>query len=232
MLTADWGTGKSYYIKNELIPHIEKNKGNCIVVSLYGIDSINDISKSIYLEIRAKKLKKKNEVMSAGTILAKTVLKGITSYFGIDMSVSEKDLQKMYKSIDLSNKLIVLEDIERSKFDIVELLGYVNSLVEQDNVKVLLVANENEIKNNSEESEYSRIKEKTISDTIQFSCDFDKAIENILKLFDNCYLNAILKKINDRNEKIIVTDIKNIMKTANSYNLRALIFACQKTMIR
>ena len=32
MLTADWGTGKSYYIKNELIPHIEKNKGNCIVV--------------------------------------------------------------------------------------------------------------------------------------------------------------------------------------------------------
>ncbi len=230
MLTADWGTGKSYYIKNELIPHIEKNKGNCIVVSLYGIDSINDISKSIYLEIRAKKLKKKNEVMSAGTILAKTVLKGITSYFGIDMSVSEKDLQKMYKSIDLSNKLIVLEDIERSKFDIVELLGYVNSLVEQDNVKVLLVANENEIKNNSEESEYSRIKEKTISDTIQFSCDFDKAIENILKLFDNCYLNAILKKINDRNEKIIVTDIKNIMKTANSYNLRALIFACQKTM--
>ncbi|MBQ7761636.1 MAG: hypothetical protein IJ400_06235 [Clostridia bacterium] len=230
MLTADWGTGKSYYVKNELVPYIESNKGSCIVVSLYGLDSVKEISKSIYLEMRAKKLKKKTEAISAGAILAKTVLKGVTSYFGIDMSVSEKDLQKLYESINLSNKLIVLEDIERSKIDIVELLGYINSLVEQDSVKVLLVANENEIKNNSEENEYSRIKEKTISDTIQFSCDFDKAIENILKLFGNSYLDTILKKINDKNEKIIVTDIKNIMKTAKSFNLRALIYACQKTV--
>lgn len=28
MLTAGWGTGKSYYIQNELIPFLEKEKGN------------------------------------------------------------------------------------------------------------------------------------------------------------------------------------------------------------
>lgn len=47
MLTAEWGTGKSHYITNELIPFLEGNGGHkCIVVSLYGLSSVNDISKS------------------------------------------------------------------------------------------------------------------------------------------------------------------------------------------
>ena len=37
------------------------------------------------------------------------------------------------------------EDLERSSIDIIEVLGFVNNLVEQDGVKVLLVANEEEI---------------------------------------------------------------------------------------
>lgn len=58
---------------------------------------------------------------------------------------SDKDLEKLYTSINLNDKLIVLEDLERSGIDIIEIMGYVNNLVEQDGVKVLLVANENEI---------------------------------------------------------------------------------------
>lgn len=69
----------------------------------------------------------------------------MTSFFGVDLSVSEKDLNNLYSSVDLTGKLIVLEDVERSSIDIKEILGYVNSLVEQDGVKVLLVANEQEI---------------------------------------------------------------------------------------
>lgn len=43
MLTADWGTGKSYYIQNELILFLgreEKGCCSCIVVSLYGFKSV------------------------------------------------------------------------------------------------------------------------------------------------------------------------------------------------
>ena len=54
-------------------------------------------------------------------------------------------MQKLYKSIDLSGKLIIIEDLERSGIDILEILGYVNNLVEQDGVKVLLVAKEDEL---------------------------------------------------------------------------------------
>ena len=104
--------------------------------------------------------------------------------------MSKEELNELYKSVDLKDKLLIFEDVERSSINIINLLGYVNSLVERDGAKVLLVANENEIlgktefdlsrtldgkKNNvvkrqllEDVKQYLRIKEKTISDTIQW----------------------------------------------------------------
>lgn len=36
MLTAPWGTGKSYYIKNNLIKFLEENKLSCLVCKQSG----------------------------------------------------------------------------------------------------------------------------------------------------------------------------------------------------
>lgn len=181
----------------------------------------------------------------------KTILKGVTSFLGIDLSHSDEDMQKLFESIDLSGKLIILEDLERSGIDILEVLGYVNNLVEQDGVKVLLVANEEEIKqykplttttedqqnvveliykatdNNDREftetaKKYLEIKEKTISDTIQFEEDYSMAISDIIHLFDDEILNRFA---NDSNVK----NILNVMKSCETSNLRSFIFACQKS---
>ena len=52
MLTGEWGSGKSHYIKNELVPYIENSDDKkCIIVSLYGINQVDDINKSIYFFI-------------------------------------------------------------------------------------------------------------------------------------------------------------------------------------
>lgn len=251
MLTGEWGSGKSHYIKNELLPYIEKNEAKkCIIVSLYGIASIEDINKSIYLELRAKMLSKKSEKISAGKLVAKTIVKGVTSFFGVDLSVSENDLRTLYSSVDLTNKLIILEDVERCSIDVTELLGYVNNLVEQDGVKVMLVANENEIYRYDEieiESEdkkktkktvlstktleYLKVKEKTVSDTIFFVGDYVKAIESIMKKFSNKYFDLMLSNKNVLGRIKIVEEIRyGIMLTGDcSYNLRSFMFACQKT---
>ena len=136
MLTAPWGTGKSYYIQNSLIPFIDtEEERKCIVVSLYGIKEVQEISKAIYLEVRAKSLMKKSEKISASKLICKTIIKGVASYFNVDLSMSEADLQRLYESINLAGKLIILEDLERARIDIIELLGYVNSLVEKIGLK-------------------------------------------------------------------------------------------------
>ena len=97
------------------------------------------------MEIRAKKVNFNNEATNTVKVIGKTIIKGVSSFFGVNLDVSEEDLQKLYNSIDLSGKLVILEDIERSYINIKQILGFVNNLVEQDGVKVLLVANEQEI---------------------------------------------------------------------------------------
>ena len=203
MLTGEWGSGKTYYVEKILAPFLQKEKKNgCIVISLYGLETLSDISKSIYMELRMKALDKDSEVLATGKLIAKTIAKGAAGIFGIDVNMSEDDLQKMYSSVDLSKKLLVFEDVERSNIEITKLLGYVNNLVERDGVKVLLVANENQILNKAPErfdfqftklfstdsksdnmednkndipevvQKYLKIKEKTISDTICFESDY------------------------------------------------------------
>lgn len=252
MLTGSWGTGKSYYIQNVLVPFLKEGHGKeCVTVSLYGLKSISEVSKNIYLELRAKALSAKGEAATAGKLIAKTIAKGVVGRLGIDLSVDSSTMQELYESVDLSNKLVILEDVERSQIGILELLGYVNSLVEQDGVKVLLVANEDEIlKNHScEETElsafeqgwlddeqkprsakrmsedaqkYLSVKEKTVSDTVQFTGEYTSAILQIIDSFDN----SMLKKFaNDASARTILT----LMDTYKHHNLRSLIFACQKS---
>lgn len=253
MLTGSWGTGKSYYIQNVLVPFLKEGHGKeCVTVSLYGLKSISEVSKNIYLELRAKALSAKGEAATAGKLIAKTIAKGVVGRLGIDLSVDSSTMQELYESVDLSNKLVILEDVERSQIGILELLGYVNSLVEQDGVKVLLVANEDEIlKNHScEETElsafeqgrlddeqkprsakrmsedaqkYLSVKEKTVSDTVQFTGEYTSAILQIIDSFDN----SMLKKFaNDASARTILT----LMDTYKHHNLRSLIFACQKSV--
>lgn len=243
MLTGKWGTGKSYYIQNELIPYIKSNTvtekaKQCIVVSLYGMRDVRDISKMIYIDLRFSFLPK-GEVVESGKVLGKTIFKGVTSFFGIDMNPKEEDLDNLYKSIDLSGKLIILEDLERSSISVTDVLGYVNNLVEQDGVKILIVANEEEILKytisepdkdgktykvpDKNTIEYLKTKEKTISDTITYDGDYPQAIKNIISLFKNPTLQTFATDEG-------IESIQHIMILRGQNNLRSFVFACQKTV--
>lgn len=275
MLTGTWGCGKSYYIQNILTNELNKCNHDVAIVSLYGLKTIAELNKNIYLELRAKKTlkklasKKKNketkkrnklfnwirkhgkEAARGTALIGKTIIKGVAGFFNVPTEFSDKDLEKLYASINLNGKLIVLEDLERSGIDIIEIMGYVNNLVEQDGAKVLLVANEKEIikykkleqrstdnKNNmstisvpTETTEkYLREKEKTVGDTIIFQADLYNSISSIFKGFNNRYLNILLKEKTEKRIPLIINDIATIMYELNCYNLRALLYSCQKTI--
>ncbi|MCM1385768.1 MAG: KAP family NTPase [Bacillus sp. (in: Bacteria)] len=255
MLTGEWGSGKTYYIENVLVPFLQDKKNRCIVVSLYGLENISDISKSIYMELKMKTLEKNSEVKATGKLVAKTVVKGVAGKLGIDVSMSEDDLQNLYSSVDLSGKLLIFEDLERSNIELIKVLGYINNLVERDGVKILLVANENEILNKTAETfnfnfvalvntsasnnnkennkksipeniqKYLRIKEKTISDTIFFESNYCEAVKNIVKTFGNEKITKILDEDND-----IVKELVSMVRGICHKNFRTFIFATQKTV--
>ena len=256
MLTGEWGSGKTYYVENVLVPFLQEQKNSrCIVISLYGLESLSDISKSIYMELRMKILDKDSEALATGKLIAKTIAKGAAGFFGIDVNMSEVDLKNMYSSVDLSNKLLILEDVERSNIELTKLLGYINNLVERDGVKVLLVANENEILNKEPEKidfsfeklfstdsennasvankngvpenvqKYLKIKEKTISDTIYFENDYCEAVKNIINNFQSEKLREIIG-----NDTAEIENLASMVKGLCHRNFRTFIFATQKTV--
>lgn len=243
MLTGEWGSGKSYYVKNTLKPFLE-NKDNgkhkCVIVSLYGLSDTSEISKAIYMELRTINKSSSSEAVSTaktvGKIIGKTVFNGLVSKIGFDIGgISDDDLKEVYESVDLTDKLIVLEDIERTQIDIIELLGYINNMCENDGVKVLLVTNERELITTYEKSDdqgktteyytdsaiaYKRAKEKTIGDTIYFNCDDENTIQQIIGSF-----GLFMQKYKTPE---CTKDIRDIFFLMTSHNLRAFIYCCQK----
>ncbi len=246
MLTSGWGTGKSYYINNNLKPFLESVEGgkhDCVIVSLYGLTDISDISKSIYLKLRTIGKSDNTEVKSTGKtvakIVGKTIFNGIISKIGFDIGeVDDNDLQKVYESIDLSRKLIILDDLERSGIDRVDLLGYINNLCEQDGVKVLIITNESELIQTKEIMDkdqkiakvytdetlvYLKAKEKTIGDTINFVCDYNEAVKSIVDLFNDPDLSRF-------SECAVSKEIAKVYYGHHLYkNLRAFMQTCQKS---
>lgn len=260
MLTGEWGSGKSYYIKNTLKPFLESKENGlhkCVIISLYGLIDVSQISKAIYIETKwnsiiehspkiitdsiEKAKDTKSEMKTTFNTVSKTILKGITSYFGVDLSVDEKSLKNLYQSVNLSNYLIILEDFERSGIDRIQLLGYINNMTEQDGVKILLVTNESELLNYSiqevektdyreEKSEYKKVysenalkyfkaKEKSVSDTIQFHADLQETIDSIIDRFKSDDLSSFKGVITQPNHSYVRTEITNY---------REVLVACQK----
>ena len=258
MLTGEWGSGKTYYIENELIPFLQDGKKNkCVVISLYGLEDISEISKSIYMELRMKSVIKDSEMLTTGKIVVKTVIKNVFGKFGIDTNMSDDDLQNVYSSVDLDGKLLIFEDLERCHIEIIKLLGYINNLVERDGVKVLLVANENEILNKQLETiSYnleelvSSFLENNIKEDKENSVPEDVQVQKYLRIkektisdtiyFESDYFEAIKNIIGIfRNEKLqtmvdkdkdIIDELVSMIKGYCHKNFRTFIFATQKTV--
>lgn len=253
MLTGDWGSGKSYYIQHELIPFLNGNgEDRCITVSLYGLSSLSELSKNIFLELKTKnkpvkklrsfieKIMKKRsqEIVAYGKVVGVTLLKGLFNQGGLDLNAPDKVMKELYHSVNLSGKLLIIEDAERSQIRLSDLLGYINNLVETDSVKVLVVANEDAILNyedckpdkdektqkitTRETTEYLKTKEKTISDTIIFEGDQEAAIRNIIKEFKN-------EKLTQYATEESVRKISTLLDNYHCRNLRTFTYACQKT---
>ena len=227
IINGDYGIGKTHYIKNYLFPKIaelkivnsEKDEVYIpILISLFGAKSIEDIQNQIFVELYPI-LKKRGAKIVAG--LGNTVLK----YFGSNLKDLLSETGTSSESLtDYRKILICIDDIDRKSkdLDLKEVFGFVNNLVENLDAKILLIANEDELRkevNIDDKDNYSLLREKVIGISVSFntnvSITFDRIIETKYKKNESkLYFDFLIE-----HKKNIVHRISQ-----NKDNLRNLLF--------
>ena len=189
MVSGEWGCGKTYHIERVVIPALQQEGWNPVKVSLFGIESVNEIPLRITDNYKrpesdegegTAKEEKRSRLFSWGKEKAgKAVAKGaqlVSSISWLDSFVDVKTLvgnnsSLLYKLIPTKKTVIILDDIERviDTIDVHTLLGAINGLVEQRGYKVVVIANNSYMQQKGEAKLV--FKEKVIEKTLVYEPD-------------------------------------------------------------
>lgn len=189
MVSGEWGCGKTYHIEKVIIPTLRQEGWYPVKVSLFGIESVNEIPLRIadnYKQVesdkgeRTEKEKNKSKLCGWGKkMVRKVVAKGAqlaSSISWLERYVDVKTLVGnnsglLYKLIPTENTVIILDDIERviHTIDVHTLLGVINNLVEQRGYKVIVIANNSYMQQKDEAKLV--FKEKVIEKTLVYEPD-------------------------------------------------------------
>lgn len=189
MVSGEWGCGKTYHIEKVIIPTLRQEGWNPVKVSLFGIESVNEMPLRIADNYKrpennevdgTKKEKKKSWLSSLGKEKAdKALAKGAQfaskiSWLGNFVDVEtlvNNNSGLLYKLIPTEKTVIILDDIERviDIIDVHTLLGAINELVEQRGYKVVVIANNSYMQQKSEAKLV--FKEKVIEKTLVYEPD-------------------------------------------------------------
>ena len=189
MVSGEWGCGKTYHIEKVIIPTLRQEGWYPVKVSLFGIESVNEIPLRIadnYKQVesdkgeRIEKEKNKSKLCGWGKkMVRKVVAKGAqlaSSISWLERYVDVKTLVGnnsglLYKLIPTENTVIILDDIERviHTIDVHTLLGVINNLVEQRGYKVIVIANNSYMQQKDEAKLV--FKEKVIEKTLVYEPD-------------------------------------------------------------
>ena len=219
MINGEWGSGKTYFWNSKLRTRLERiqvagteKRYKTIYMSLYGINSLEEISKKIFIETNpgiSKSLKKFMndkegnaipEYVKTGLDMAN--LFGTTNFYNGKIDFSE--------TFSIDDKILCFDDLERANVDVIDILGYINNFVEHDKIKTIVICNERELATKFKDT---NIEMKTMIATYIL----DK--ENKLKTEDE----GLFRKASDKKEDIkplatmLEEKVSDIFDKANAY---------------
>ena len=179
LITGKWGVGKTYFFNNILSKEIEKVstkenesvKYKPIRVSLSGVTSIDDIERRIVAELYPK--------LNKGLSKGKGAIKLLLSIPKIKEYIPEIPNSDVIGS-ETDNLVICFDDLERRSkiFPIDSLIGYINNLTENNNLKTIIIANTDKIKN---KKSFNKIKEKLIGREIEYKINIEEVFDTLIQ---------------------------------------------------
>lgn len=187
LLNGKRGTGKTYFVKNRLLGQIGQTNRReepaqyyiPIYISLYGLKSIEDIYSQLSMALKPHL---HNDRLESDSYLAKIMVRGMLNIAragNVDDYI--KDMQSgRSKRIDVGNFVMIFDDLDRidKGLTITELIGFVNSMVEHENNKVIIVADEDEV---DPQETYKIAREKTFGTIVEFPDNFQVAFDEIIE---------------------------------------------------
>ena len=169
--------------KSEKIPKIIK-------ISLNGVQTKDEIDDIIIKEFHP--LMKNKSAKLTGKILS-----SFLKWKGVDFdNLKTDDLFNIYHP----ESIYIFDDLERCYMPMEASLGYINSFVENNNCKVIIIGNEEEIvlhADKQEKSPYKSIKEKVIGKTLRMMPETENALIYFLEQIQNKEGREFLKSQRD-----------------------------------
>lgn len=163
LVTGEWGTGKTYQVKH-LIPEAER-----YYVSLFGVQTVEQIHAEVLAAASPKLAKAAALVDKASGTIAE--IGGLFALAGATPSVFNAIFRRDIKP----DRTLIFDDLERSNLGFKDVLGVINSYVEQHKFRVIVIAHDEKMA-----EEFREVKEKTFGQTIKISPQIDEAFDTFL----------------------------------------------------
>lgn len=225
LLTGKWGCGKTYLIK-KLKSEIDSDNKVMLIVSLFGIDSVDMLTKTIKEQVLKLFLgiTEDNHNIDFIQKIVNMISRFSDKLSSIKANVSltlnefiniEKKVEFFGKSKEI---ILVFDDFERSNLNTIELLGVINEFCENRQIKTIVIADEEKIESGKEigTKSYKDFKEKVIQSTCRLSVNYDEVIANIILNYSetyNGYHDFLMKNLDS---------LKQVFYESDSYNLRTI----------
>lgn len=204
MLSGQWGIGKTFQVKKIVSELLAGTGKRYVLVSLYGLKSPQEIDDAMVAALYPW-------TNTDGARIATAVGKAILKHAKIELpKVQSADLVSR-----MSADVFIFDDLERCRMPVTDVLGYINQLVERDGCKVIVLANEKEIR---EQDVYAAGKEKLIGKTLEVEIDFDSAFGSFIAEISDSETAELFERSK--------SDIRAIHEQSGFKNLRIL----QQTM--
>lgn len=226
MIDGEWGCGKTYFIKKRLYTELEKHEKEkaqnqegykpkgIIYLSLYGVKSLEEVSKQILMESYYVKsgdakgiIRKWTEITGKMLPVLFDIIKTKT---GLELE-AENVSNAAEGFFSVKDSILIFDDLERCNCPVNEVLGYINTYVEHEGMKVIIIANQKEIGKNA----YLTNQELKYLVAANENINFDENIERKSNFFtqsneeDKIKENAVaISTIKDRINKLFGQDVQ------------------------
>ncbi len=169
LITAAWGSGKTYFWKESIVPLVEERGQKPVYVSLNGISNVQQLESQILLQVLPEKMRTKL-VFNTLNIFTRRILK--TEFSELSGSLRPKNF---------TNCVICYDDLERcDPFLLKEVWGFINQDIEKLGIKTIVLTDDSKL-----DDQFDKIREKNVGQILKYQADVNAILKSIVNSYEN-----------------------------------------------